>query len=199
MNSDLKLVWCSHRDALFACERWHYSGRIPVGKKVCIAVTERQKFRGAVIFTLGPRAFGNAYGLDKWKSCELARVALVSHNAPVSKIVAISLRMLKQQSPGLRLVVSYAYPTEGHHGGIYQAGGWLYVGTTAPSKGFIINGRLANRRAYAGTVFGGARMRLPHGAKLVDVPSKHKYLFPLDKKMRRQLAPLARPYPKREG
>jgi len=32
---------------------------------------------------------------------------------------------------------------------------------------------------------------------LADEPGKHKYLMPLDRKMRKQIAPLAKPYPKK--
>jgi hypothetical protein len=31
----------------------------------------------------------------------------------------------------------------------------------------------------------------------IELPGKHRYLYPLDKRMRRQLTPLAKPYPKR--
>lgn len=33
---------------------------------------------------------------------------------------------------------------------------------------------------------------------LVIVSGKHKYLYPLDKAMRKQIAPLAQPYPKKD-
>ena len=35
------------------------------------------------------------------------------------------------------------------------------------------------------------------GAQKVTVEGKHKYLMPLDRKMRKQIAPLAKPYPKK--
>jgi hypothetical protein len=34
-------------------------------------------------------------------------------------------------------------------------------------------------------------------ARWINTGSKHKYLYPLDKAMRAQIAPLAKPYPKR--
>ena len=46
---------------------------------------------------------------------------------------AIALRLLARHSPGLRLVVSYADPAQGHVGTIYQAAGWTYLGVTPPT------------------------------------------------------------------
>jgi len=40
------------------------------------------------------------------------------------------LRKLKKHAKGLKLVVSYADFNQGHHGGIYQATNWIYVGGT---------------------------------------------------------------------
>jgi hypothetical protein len=60
----------------------------------------------------------------------LTRIALTNHKAPVSRIMAITLRKLKKHAKGLKLVVSYADFNQGHHGGIYQATNWIYVGGT---------------------------------------------------------------------
>ena len=38
---------------------------------------------------------------------------------------------------------------------------------------------------------------MPHEVESVDLLPKHKYLYPLDRAMRRQITPLAKPYPKR--
>ena len=46
---------------------------------------------------------------------------------PTSKLEAISLRRLRRQLPGLKLVVSYA-DREGHLSLIYQATNWLFLG-----------------------------------------------------------------------
>ena len=106
---------------------------------------------------------------------------------PVSRIGAIALRFLRSQSPGIRLIISYADPAQNHHGGIYQAMGWLYVGTSQPQSAVCgMHKRTATSRY-------GSTKGLPRTA----VAWKHKYLMPLDDEMRRQIEPLRKPYPKR--
>lgn len=51
--------------------------------------------------------------------------------------VAIAVRLLRRQCPGLRVIVSFADPAEGHVGAIYQAAGWVYLGQTEPSSVFV--------------------------------------------------------------
>jgi hypothetical protein len=38
--------------------------------------------------------------------------------------------MVQRHCSGLRLIVSFADTAQGHHGGIYQAAGWIYSGGT---------------------------------------------------------------------
>ena len=71
------------------------------------------------------------YGLGQDEGCELTRISLTKHEAEVSRIVRLSMLFLKKNSPSLRLIVSFADPQYGHHGGIYQAGNWIYSGDTA--------------------------------------------------------------------
>ena len=163
------------------------------GKVVKIGAWEQQRFIGAIVFGVGANNhIGSPYGLLQTEVCELVRVALRSHVNPVSKIVGIAIKMLRRQSPGLRLIVSYADPVQSHHGGIYQAMNWIYTGASQAQReslrldGTVLHKRVANHRY--GTIKG-----LPKSEMLW----KHKYLYPLDPAMRAQIAPLAKPYPKR--
>lgn len=206
---DLRLDWCSHAAAKYAVEKWHYSHLMPRNKLAKIGVWEDGQFIGAVIYGVGASdALGSPYGLVQTECCELVRVALRAHKSAVSRIVAISLRLLKRVMVGLRLVVSFADPVQGHHGGIYQAGGWLFSGDTEPSDEFVVNGQHYHGRALRKT-FEGRRWRhlqgttldkartLDPSACITKGSTKHRYLMPLDDAMRAQIAPLARPYPKR--
>lgn len=195
-------------------KHWHYSQRMPVGRLVMFGAWEDGQFAGVVILSRGANNhIGSKYGLTSTQVCELTRVALRDHAAPVSQIVAASLRQLKRSSPGLRLVVSFADPGQGHHGGIYQAGNWAYTGVAEPSRFFRINGRLVHERSLSVslgfTKRPGQHRTLPRNiewiranmdpaAEEVMVQGKHRYLYPLDRAMRRQIAKLARPYPAAE-
>jgi hypothetical protein len=195
---DLRIDWATHEAARYACENWHYSGTVPVGKLAKVGAWERGEFVGVVLFAWGMnKNLGSPYGLNISECCELVRVALRKHVVPVSRILAFALRFLKAQSPGVRCVVSFADPTAGHHGGIYQAGNWIYAGQSAGNYEWRLHGKRLNKRAYTGVNFGSPRLDVPAGAVRVPLPGKHRYLMPLDEAMRAQIAPLAKPYPKR--
>jgi hypothetical protein len=194
MKPALKIDWATHEAAKYAVENWHYSQCLPAGKLVKVGAWEGGKFIGVVIF--GRWANNNLckpYGLTQMEGCELVRIALTKHDSPVSRIAALAMRFLKLQSPGLRLIVSYADPEQGHHGGIYQAGNWIYCGTSQPQQGVIYKGKVMHKRT-ADSLFGSIK-----GMEKSKVFWKHKYLMPLDNEMRRQILPLSKPYPKRAG
>ena len=197
-KADLKIDWATHAAAKYACENWHYSKTVPVGKTVKIGAWENGDFIGVVMFAWGMnKSLGSPYGLGMDECCELVRVSLKKHESPVSRILSISTKFLKKRSKGIRLVVSFADPEEGHHGGIYQAGGWIYSGTSAPNYEWRISDRRLNKRAYTGSNFGNKKLAVPAGAEKIQLRGKHRYLMPLDDEMRRKLQPLSRPYPKR--
>lgn len=208
----LRLDWCSHKAAKYACEQWHYSGGTPNQKLVKIGVWEDDTFIGVVLYGSGANNnLGKPYGLSQFQCCELVRIALAKHNAPVSKIASISLRLLRNQSPNLRLVVSYADPEQGHNGGIYQAMNWLYAGMTEPADEYLVNGTRMHGRALRSTrsthrygaipaknVLEWTRRVLDPDAKPIAGSRKHRYLYPLDSAMRDAVQHLAKPYPKRD-
>lgn len=147
----LKIDYCSFDSAKYAVLNWHYSQRMPAGKLVKYGVWEDEKFIGAVIYGRGANNNASKYfKLKQTECCELVRVALREHKAPVTKIVAITLRMLKKDNPGLQLVFSYADETNQHHKGIiYRAGNWTYHGTRTTNKDayYIINGKKVHGRS----------------------------------------------------
>lgn len=197
MAADLRLDWCSHEAAKYAVERWHYSGTLPVGKTVRAGVWEDGRFIGCVLFARGANNnLLKPYGLQQTEGSELVRVALSEHRTPVSRVVRIALAMLKKQSPGMRLIVSFADTKEGHHGGIYQAGGWTYAGSIDPPTEYLWQGRWVHSMQIQTMIRSG---KLQDRKGLIKRPGsvKHRYLMPLDDAMRAQIAPLAKPYPKK--
>jgi len=187
--SKLVVAACSHEAAKYAVENWHYSRILPTGKIVKIGVWENDKFIGCVLFSRGASPnLGTALNLDQTQICELTRVALTKHEAPVSQILVLAIKELKESNPGLECVISFADPKEGHKGGIYQATNWIYTGQSNPVIEYFIDGRWRHTRgAYHDP-------RRPT-AKKRQSPGKFRYLYPLNKKMKRELAKLAKPYP----
>jgi hypothetical protein len=205
MNSspELRVDWATHEAVAYAARHWHYSRTLPPGKTVKVGAWENGRFIGAVVFSRGATPeIGSPYNLDQTEVCELTRVALRDHVAPVSRIIAIALRFLKRASPGLRLVVSFADTAQGHHGGIYQAGNWLYAGATE-THAFRVLGRvwhprsLHSRYGVGGQSVPWLRQHVDPKAARISAGFKHRYLMALDPAMRTQIEPLRRQYPKR--
>jgi len=191
-KADLRIDWATHEAAKYACENWHYSKCLPVGKLVKIGAWENGKFIGVVLFGRGAnRNMVKGYGLSQEQGCELVRISLTNHTSPVSRIAAQAIRFLKKQSPNLCLIVSYADPEQGHHGGIYQAGNWIYRGLSSPAIKIWYNGKWSHKKTVDD-----AGVNQTHLFKK-RVAGKHTYLMPLDAEMRECILPLAKPYPKR--
>lgn len=200
-KADLRIDWATHEAAKYACVNWHYSRCLPAGKLVKVGAWERGKFIGVVLFGRGATPnLGRPYNLGQDECVELVRIALTKHDAPVSRISSLAIKFLSRSNPKLRLIVSFADQSQGHHGGIYQAGNWIYNGQGDPAKFYMIRGKLTHPRSIGakGLVqnIHGAR-KIDPNATVVDVPGKHRYLMPLDAEMRERILPLSKPYPKR--
>jgi hypothetical protein len=200
-KADLRIDWSTHEAAKYACVNWHYSGCLPAGKLVKVGAWESGKFIGVVLFGRGATPnLGRPYNLGQDECVELVRIALTNHENAVSRIAALAMKFLHKANPKLRLIVSFADQSQGHHGGIYQAGNWVYNGQGDPAKFYMIRGKLTHPRSIGakGLVqnIHGAR-KIDPNATVVDVPGKHRYLMPLDADMRARIMPLAKPYPKR--
>lgn len=199
----LRLDWASREAAVYACRHWHYSRSVPASRLMVLGVWEDTEFKGVVTFSRGATArIGAPYKLTQVEICELTRVALREHVAPVSRIVAIALRMLRKACPGLRLVISYAAGEQGHHGGIYQAGNWIYEGPM-DSYGFVIKGEFKHARIMSVRYGSGAlaflQKHVDPDVRKVTGLVRHKYLMPMDDGMRAAVASLSKPYPKAGG
>lgn len=206
----LKLDFVNLEAATHAVTHWHYSERMPSGKLVRIGAWEDGKFIGVVLFGDGAnKDLLKPYGLKYEEGCELVRVALKSHKTPVSRIVRIAFKLLKKACPGIRLVVSFADPDQGHAGGIYQAGNWLYVGKSGSADEYLLRGQrvhgrsLRAKRASMGMTKSPEKNALEWAKKYLDPnikqvvgSSKHRYIYPLDEQLKTKLKRFGLKYPK---
>ncbi len=198
--AELTIAPCSRKAAEYAVTHWHYSRKLPAGKLITFGVWENDAFIGAIMFGRGGNnRIGEPYGLAQTQCIELVRIALNTHQTPVTQIVATVLKHVKATNPGLRLIVSYADPEQGHHGGIYQAGNWIYTGRSTAQAELIVNGKPMHKRT-AHSLYGTAspeKITAKTGKTVTWSPIywKHTYLMPLDKQTRRQTLKLAKPYP----
>ena len=199
----LRIAWATHDAAKYACESWHYSKTLPVPPLVKVGVYENEKFIGVVLFSRGASPdLLKPYGLSQTEGCELTRIALSKHVTPVSRIMMIAIKFLKQHCTDLKLIVSFADQSKGHHGGVYQATNWIYTGQSSPSVEYWKDGkrwhpRQLSEKGY--TVQFGAKRACPKPSecKKIKVPGKHRYLMPMDDKIKERVLKLSKPYPKR--
>ena len=201
--ADLKIDWASHEAAVYACKNWHYSKSIPVPPLVKVGVWENSKFIGVLIFSRGASSnLLKPYGLKQDEGCELTRVALTKHDTPVSRIMSIAFKFLQKSSPKLKMIVSFADPQYGHHGGIYQATNWIYSGDTAAGKEYWYKGKRLHSRQVSEkgwNIQQGVKRKTvkPSQCEILNTKGKHRYLMPLDKQVKESIMKLAKPYPKR--
>lgn len=194
----LKVDFCSYEAAKYAVMNWHYSKAMPAGKLVKIGVWEDGAFIGCVLFGRGSNMnIGSPFGLSQVECCELVRIAMDKHKTFVSRIIRLSIKKLQETSKGIRLVISYADTGQGHAGKVYQASNWIYIGMTKNGTAqILVNGKLLHKRT-ACSFYGTSSAELLKG-EWVQPPEKHRYIYPLDRAMRRQVLPLSQPYPKCE-
>ena len=187
---DLRIDWATHEAAKYACENWHYSRCLPAGKLVKIGAWEAGKFIGVVIFGRGASpTLGKKFLLEQDQCVELVRIALRNHTVAVSRIAKFALHWLQKANPNLKLVVSFADPDKGHHGGVYQAGNWIYCGDSPSTIELFLKGRWVHWR--------GGFYEKNEDTPRRTMPGKHRYLMPLDAEIKEKVLPLAKPYPKR--
>jgi hypothetical protein len=121
----------------------------------------------------------------------------------LSELVSFSLRWLRANTAKV-FCISYADTTQGHHGGIYQACGFQYIGATSPGHigfncpdGSFVHGRICNSRFGTRSVQAIAKIK-PDWTPVYGQP-KHLYIFPLRQKwptIARRYGWEAKPYPK---
>jgi hypothetical protein len=203
-KADLRIDWATHAAAKYACENWHYSKSVPVPPLVKVGAWEGGKFIGVVMFSRGANNnLLKPFGLTQVEGCELTRIALTKHESPVSRIARLAIAFLKRNSPSLRLIVSFADPGEGHHGGVYQAGNWIYTGRQPPTVEYLApdgkqwHGRMVSKDGRIKVQGAYRKCWRFDQCTPIEKPGKHRYLMPLDAEMKARILPLAKPYPKR--
>ena len=200
----LRLGFCSREAATFAVKAWHYSHSMPSGRLVCIGAWEFERYIGCLIFGRGASSeIGSPFSLGQEQICELCRIALSDHQTPVSRILAIAIRLLRKQSPKLKAIISYSDPEHGHDGrGVYAAAGWTFIGCTNRESLIRLNGRLQHPRTVASRYrtrsISWLRQNVDGDAAHVRTAPKYRYCLALDDAVRQLLVTRILPYPERQ-
>jgi len=183
--------------------RWHYLVH-PPGSATHYGLFAPDM--GALVSVGQPN---NTYGLaakyglgDFVGNFEISRVARHPGFAvETSRIVRLVLRRLRDD--GVEWVFSYADPRAGHHGGIYQALGAIYVGVSKSQRGVeLANGERIHPRSMVALYGSWSRATVEGlGAKFIEDAhgGLHTYILPLARRaeIEKALVPFRQPYPKR--
>lgn len=108
-------------------ERHHYLGYAPPGARACLDVWYGDLLVGVLMF--GRPA---ARLEDQRRTLELTRMVLLdecSKNSE-SRALALAAKWVRRHMPGIRRLIAYADPRQGHKGTIYRAAGWQLIGST---------------------------------------------------------------------
>ncbi len=183
-------------------ETEHYLHSMPAGPLACFGVYLDGECLGAVVFSNGMAQSFRI--LDAAKPSDVVTLARLwlSDRLPKnseSRVLGFTLSYLRQRTPW-KAIISYADPTAGHLGVIYQATGWLYLGATQ-RDGYIRlpDGKLHHPRSVSNLLGSNSIRHLrATGVQARREPTlgKHKYLYILDPSWRWRLKVKPLPYPK---
>lgn len=186
----------------------HYTRGIHNGP-ICVGLLKNGELVGVCAFAapsseyVRASVFGEEY---KDSVIELHRLVLlddVPKNAE-SFFIVRALKQLKLSRPYYNAVISFADPTQGHVGVIYQATNALYCGRSAPATFYLDEtGRLRHPRQNGVSIT--PAIALERGWKPVKRAGKHRYIYLLpdnkrhSKELMRRFKLQTLPYPKKEA
>lgn len=197
---DVRVI--SHDDARRLCEAYHYSRKISTKSGLpSFGVWEDGKIKGAIVYGFGASPnLGTKLGLGRKNVAELTRVAFTKHRCQVSQPVAYTTRLIRKKYPFLGAIVSFADPMQDHHGGIYQAMGWVYTGKSPVNTTWLIDGIEFHERSvgakYVSTNLEHVRRVSGKTVEIVRTPGKFRYILPLNDEVRALVEGMRLPYPK---
>ncbi len=182
----------------------HYSRAWPTGNFISFGAFIGGKLCGVV-------TFGHPANMQNWRSvkslkgprdmAELTRLWIADWAPPFveSRAIAACLRILRRDKV-CKVALSYADPSQGHIGTVYQASNWIFVGQSSPSQQLrFSDGMLMHKRAAFdryGTDRADRLKKVDPGVRSVNVPGKYKYLYAIDRDLLTELQGMAKPYPK---
>ena len=183
--------------------REHYLHSLPGGTCLAFGTFVCNRLLGALIWGVGPT---NAHRLVEgatpddcltltrlWLSDELPRNS-------ESRTLGVAVRALRRHT-SVKFVVSYADPSQGHIGTIYQASNWLYTGQSQATPLYDIGDGIARHSRSLSHAYGSHSIKhfARYGVEVKKVPqaAKHRYVYFLDPSFRHRLNVPVLPYPKK--
>ena len=195
----------TYKAAKYACLHFHYSKSVPAPKFIYNVFNDDNEWCGVIIYGLGATPnIAKPFNKIQGECIELVRVALNGKqgHGNTSRALSMTIKALKKEAPYIDLIVSFADVDQNHAGTLYQATNWIYAGTqqAGAQQGFIINGKYIHNKSCHSRHYKQSlewlRNNVDANAEKFITKGKHKYLYPMNKKTRKEILKLSRPYPK---
>ena len=181
----------------YACLNYHYAETVPRSTMMSFAIFEEQKFIGVFVFSLGSNNhIARPFGLKQGEVIELTRIALRPHKNPVTYYLSRCIKLIKKNSPSVKMIVSYSdIDRQKHVGKIYQANNWLFMGTIHNhDKKFFYRGKWRHERTL-NDLPPEIRQKMKDNLPCQSNSDKFKYIFPMTKKLMKHWRKFSKPYP----
>ena len=183
-------------------EREQYLHSSPGGTHISLGVFLPHRLQGVITLGAGPYNSPSLVEGGTASECLTLTRLWLSDELPrnsESRVLGVVLRALKRQTE-LKFLVTYADPSQGHVGTIYQATGWLYTGLSEPTPLYDLGeGKTSHGRTVA-TRYGSRSIKYLRSQglslKLIPQDAKHRYIYFLDPSWRDRLRVEPQPYPK---
>lgn len=152
----------------------HYLKKRPAIVVLTLMMLVRGVPVGAVVFAMPPREADKRYGGKTW---ELARLYIIDELPRNSEtwLIGKAIRYIRGHHKEVKFLLSYADPSAGHRGYIYQASNWTADGRTDDERKTPRNDYVDKR---TGKKYG-RKGNMPPDAVVVRVPrvSKFRYVY----------------------
>jgi hypothetical protein len=185
--------------------REHYLHSLPGGTKLTFGVFLGSRLLGALTLGAGPFLAYQLVDRAAPDDCLTLTRLWLSDELPVnseSRVIGIVIRALRTYS-AVKFLISYADPSHGHFGTIYQATNWLYTGLSEAMSLYDVGDGVPRHSRSVAHAYGTHSVRYLAGqgvpVKLVPQARKHRYVYFIDPAWRSQLRVPELPYPKREA
>ena len=183
----------------------HYLHSLPGGTRLVFGVFVGTRLLGAMTFGVGPSNVHCLVDGAIADDCSVLTRLWLSDELPPnseSRVLGVVMRALRRHT-NIKFLVSYADPSQGHLGIIYQATNWICTGLSNAVPLYDLGDGVARHSRSVSHAFGTHSLKHfeRHGmqVKLVPQTQKHRYVYFLDSTWRPRLQSEALPYPKQGG
>ena len=201
---DLRVLPVPTLVARAVLERHHYLHSLPGGTQLAFGVFAGGRLLGALALGVGPfHGCSLVEGATLADCLTLSRLWLADELPRNSEsMVLASVQRELRRHTSIRFLLSYADPSQGHVGTIYQAANWVYTGLSEPTPLYDLgDGIRRHNRSLAHALGTRSVSHLrSHGVAVSLVPQsgKHRYITFLDRSWRGRLRVPVLPYPKKQ-